>query len=1016
MTPSLRIGRQWLTQVARSDGPVVNIHAKTIYRIAVDLIKDAPDVQNRRMLNGQGAVLLVQKIWRDQRGKSSFLGALTPSLGLFQKLAEVIESMRMAEIQAEDIHCSYFDSRQKGEEMRDLLSRYERMIHRENLLDRADIFRLALSVENETAARIFERITLLLPETLELCGLERRLIDRFSPERIRRLAAPDWREGLERTDPPRTDLEALRRLPRPGEAPKPPGDGSAAIFRSIGECNEIREVFRRCFSEKISLDAAELLYTDGGVYIPQLYENALLIFGESDSPPVTFAEGLPVRYSRPGRLLKCWLSWMRSDYQQSLLARFLEDDLIDMESRLSNGVTKEEMIRQLRSMMIVFGKARHLKILKAKIESDRKRLEEALPSQALEDLESSAYYQSIRHSLQISENLFKFLKELLDASPASNARPIEQLSAARLLLSQFANCATELDRNSRNRLLEEIDNFAEWIETDDDAASIDIIDWLASLPDEIQVLASGPREGCLHAAPLQQGGHSGRLNTFIVGLDEGRFPGAGAQDPFLLDEERERLSDELLTASSRQQKKLDSFYNLIHRLEGKLTLSYSSYHLSDDREIFPSAVILNAFRILSGNPEGDLSDLERGLPEPASFAPPSAEKCLTESEFWLYAMSVQAGRRNSLPCALQRHPHWKRGMEARQARMSVEFTRYDGWTPKAGVDLDPTQPQGVIMSASRFETLGQCPLRFFFQVGLKLEPPEEIDMDANVWLNPLDYGSLVHELFEKFYQELIDKKEKPSFDKHWDRLQEILRELVQKYQELSPPPNESAFKQQMEQLKQCANIFLRDEESLCEIYSPVYVEASIGIPNKASCSQSSFANPQPVRLPGGKEFYARGIIDRVDRIEGEGDLQFAIWDYKSGGTYRYNQSKPFQQGRVIQHSLYYELMNQWLKSTVDPKAELCQFGYFFSSGKGKGERYTWTASELTERGNIFSALCRIISEGIFLPTDKEDDCRFCDYRTICGNVAAVTRSSRGKLQNPLNTRLQPIKELRNDEK
>ena len=53
----------------------------------------------------------------------------------------------------------------------------------------------------------------------------------------------------------------------------------------------------------------------------------------------------------------------------------------------------------------------------------------------------------------------------------------------------------------------------------------------------------GPRGGCLHVAHVLAGGHSGRPHTFIVGLDDGRFPGVGLQDPILLDEERRASPD-----------------------------------------------------------------------------------------------------------------------------------------------------------------------------------------------------------------------------------------------------------------------------------------------------------------------------------------------------------------------------------------------------------------------------------------------------------------------------------------
>ena len=55
-------------------------------------------------------------------------------------------------------------------------------------------------------------------------------------------------------------------------------------------------------------------------------------------------------------------------------------------------------------------------------------------------------------------------------------------------------------------------------------ADLDVWQWLEELPLESRILASGSQPGCMHMAPLSQGGHSGRRQLFVVGLDDGRYP------------------------------------------------------------------------------------------------------------------------------------------------------------------------------------------------------------------------------------------------------------------------------------------------------------------------------------------------------------------------------------------------------------------------------------------------------------------------------------------------------------
>ena len=446
----------------------------------------------------------------------------------------------------------------------------------------------------------------------------------------------------------------------------------------------------------------------------------------------------------------------------------------------------------------------------------------------------------------------------------------------------------------------------------------------------------------------------------------------------------------------------------------KLTLSYSCKDVSDDRECFPSSILLNLYRIFSNERDGDQSSLEKWLYPPASFCPRDSTEALSETELWLSTIAGQSCGYNALEDAVCRYPFFQRGLMAMKARLSDDYTPFDGWVFESGKDLDPVLPHGLIMSASKFETLGQCPLRFFFENALKLKLPEDIEIDPNVWLNPLQFGSLLHELFESFVQELIDGNEKPIFDRHWPRLKQLIDELSNKYKEYYPPANQSVFTRQYIELQHAAAIFLHDEEEHEKLHTPVFVEASLGVPLRKQ-QKSLQENPQRVSLPNGTAFRTRGIIDRVDRIGDESEHQYSIWDYKSGGTYKYDRNDPFRQGRVLQHSLYYEMMSDWLKERVSPNAKLVYFGYFFPSEKGKGTRISWTEPELTRRANLFQSLCQIVTNGAYAPTNDVKDCEFCDFRMICRDVNAVTKASGKKLQNKLNVQLQPFKELRINE-
>ena len=169
--------------------------------------------------------------------------------------------------------------------------------------------------------------------------------------------------------------------------------------------------------------------------------------------------------------------------------------------------------------------------------------------------------------------------------------------------------------------------------------------------------------------------------------------------------------------------------------------------------------------------------------------------------------------------------------------------------------------------------------------------------------------------------------------------------------------------------------------------------------------------PVEISLPDGRSLRARGRIDRVDQVQGADANAFAIWDYKTGGTWKYEQApQPFWEGRVVQHILSILVMKARLKAIAQqvPGAKIDRFGFFFPSEKGAGERIEYTPAELEQGSDVLARLARIAATGAFLATTRHDkDCSFCDFQAICGDVAAVAAASTRKLANTTNALLSP---------
>ncbi len=252
-----------------------------------------------------------------------------------------------------------------------------------------------------------------------------------------------------------------------------------------------------------------------------------------------------------------------------------------------------ELATLFREVGIGLGRDRYVPRLVEKITEARKAIDSAAPTRGGKDRNNDIHAATDRvNGLNI---LLSLVKRLLEVSPTNGSKNADLLGAAKKFLEELARSDTELDNYALRALLDELNDMEFWTGQDSEAMSLDLWEWLSSLPGTVKVGGSGPRPGRLHVAHALSGGHSGRKQTFVVGLDDSRFPGAGLNDPLLLDEERGKLSPKLPKASAELGRKLERFAELQARLRGGVTLGFSCLNLQEDREMFASPVVLSAY-------------------------------------------------------------------------------------------------------------------------------------------------------------------------------------------------------------------------------------------------------------------------------------------------------------------------------------------------------------------------------------------------------------------------------------
>ena len=996
VAPSRRVGQAWLETVVRLGAPVSNLRVTTLAALAFDLVADTLAASGTVLAPPRAKLVTVERVLDESRDDLEFLRDFAgPLHRLAERVLASLEAIRGSGLSSGDIVRGLGRSA-KARDLGLLLDRYDAALRALNLIDQPG--ELALAIDHVTAGRVSPAVALVLvPDDIDPPPLERRLLDALA-------AVP----GVAvRT------LAADAALP---VAPAPIDISHICIFRAAGEANEVRHVLRMCMARGLRFDEIEIVHTDAATY-PALVREIVAAVPRpaaagsgGDHLPVTFAEGLPLADSKPGRALAGWLAWRRDGHPQSGLERLLRDGVLDLGSIAPEAGWAAALVRELRSVKIGRGLDRTVSMLAAAAaraaeqppESFARSLDDDGPSDIATPEDLLARKARISGRLTAVAALARVLAEC-EGGAAPTARAV--LEGARRFVQDLCPADSEFDGNARRLILDEIDAMLTWRSDRPDTTARDMLEWLAQLPAELVVLGSGPRPGCLHVSGLTGGGHSGRPYTFVVGLDENRFPGGGATDPVLTDGDRALLNSarpeaRLTVARDAAARTTEQWRRLLARLRGEVWLGFTCRDVADDAEVFPSPALVALHAQAAGNPLVTVDEFLCALGPPETFVPATPDLALDESQWWLATLGPDATA-TAVEAALAAHRgHLAHGQAALAARASSIFTPHDGLVPAAGPLLDPRGCHSRAASPNSLETLGACPRRFFFRYGLGIEPLEAFDEDADRWLTALDAGSLLHTVLERFMRVLIERAELPEVGRHLDDLLTILDEELESSRRRTPPLTALAFDARRDELRSAMHTFLHDEERACRESGrrPLALEAAIGV--EAAGAGTPFDCDAPVEVPlaPGETIRLRGRIDRIDvRVAAAGQA-YSLWDYKSGSGFGFpsmSDKDPFAGGRKLQHGLYVVMLRTRLADPACPVAggEVERFGYFFPTRAGKGRRLEWTADQLAECTQLVRQLADIARQGAFLPTADSADCTHCDFLSVCGDAARVTHEA-----------------------
>lgn len=983
VSPSLFTGHQIVESLARSGVPWVHLRVESVRSLAHGVAGPSLAAEGLTLLSRAQALAFVEQACAETLGKTSYFGELALRPGLHRAIQSAFDELRSAGISPSDLPGSAFSDPKKIADLRAVLNRYEAALTGEGFVDRAEVLRRAvdlLKTKPPPAGPVY-----LLAAGFELSAIERELIERVSAGRLR---------TLETDDPAQWKANARR----------------ARLFRALGEENEVREVFRRILAENIPLDDVEILTTDPATYGPLVWE-----LSQEHAIPCTFEGGVAATFTQPAQAVLGYLRWLGRDYEAEELREVLAAGLLNL-TPVSGGAEppgSRPTARELREARIGWGRGRsltsldaHVRRRAAEVESARRRA-----GDSEEDVAARVEWQEKR--LATARVARQLVVRLLSLSSEPLEGEVELKNVARAasgFVRQFARVSGDLDAmgaSALQGLFGELETLP--------VTKLGLPDAVERLSDAVRALhiaADRPRPGHLHLADYRSGGFSGRSHTFLVGLDARRHPGSGLQDPVLLDEERRGINAavrplELAMRGSRPAENALALKSCLARLRGQITASYAGWDLLEGREQFPAAFFLETYRESSRAPNADYSDLGKGLAAPAGFLT-EAKRALDDSEWWLAKVQgspVPAGEEAASVRAA--YPWLDDGFTAESARDSAEFTLWDGLI-RDPAGLDP-RTSGKPTSCSRIEDLARCPYSYFLKRVLRIRPTEEARSDPTVWLEAMEAGLLIHDVFRRFYMDAPAGLGKPDFDSDWSRLEQVAREEIARWKELIPPRSTAAFESLCGDIFVACRIFLRDEQRHCRSVTPRWFEVAFG-PWHEDVRAPGRSEAVRIPLGGGQSFLLSGRIDRVDEEDGAPEPQYQVWDYKTGSSWNTAEPDRGRGGRRIQDALYAQALEALLEGAGE-KGRVVSSGYFYPGRRGEGERYTGNLDAAGTRETL-NALFDLLARGAFTHSPMKEDCSLCDFQKICGSAEKAANRAKAKIENAAaNPILDPYRKL-----